>query len=87
MMQAGAGYVIFTMMQRTRYLIAPNDTYDKLTGYKPGEACSTRDLVENLHRSLEKRGGGPDKGCSQVVPASDPFQPTQTKREDSFSRC
>src|SRR5687768_15788363 len=24
----GASYVIFTMMQRTRYLIAPNKTYD-----------------------------------------------------------
>ncbi len=50
----GARYVIFTMMQRTRYLIAPNDTYDKLTGYKPGEACSERDLVMDLIESLEK---------------------------------
>jgi hypothetical protein len=54
--QTGASYVFFTMMQRTRYLIAPNATYDKLTGYKPGEACSTRDLVEELYRSLNKRG-------------------------------
>ena len=52
----GARYVIFTMMQRTRYLIAPNATYDKMTGYKPGEACSTRDLVEDLYQSLNKRG-------------------------------
>ena len=54
--QTGAKYVYFTMMQRTRYLIAPNATYDKLTGYKPGEACSTRDLVEDLYQSLNKRG-------------------------------
>jgi hypothetical protein len=54
--QTGAHYVFFTMMQRTRYLIAPNATYDKLTGYKPGEACSTRDLVEDLYKSLHKRG-------------------------------
>ena len=54
--ETGAPYVFFTMMQRTRYLIAPNATYDKLTGYRPGEACSTRDLVLDLHRSLEKRG-------------------------------
>jgi hypothetical protein len=54
--ETGAPYVFFTMMQRTRYLIAPNATYDKLTGYQPGEACSTRDLVLDLHRSLEKRG-------------------------------
>ncbi|WP_138476792.1 alpha-L-fucosidase [Dyadobacter bucti] len=52
----GAAYVIFTMMQRTRYLIAPNKTYDKLTGFKPGEACSKRDLVEDLYKSLNKRG-------------------------------
>jgi hypothetical protein len=44
------------MMQRTRYLIAPNSTYDRLTGYKPGEACSRRDLVLDLIRSLDKRG-------------------------------
>jgi hypothetical protein len=54
--ETGAPYVFFTMMQRTRYLIAPNATYDRLTGYKPGEACSTRDLVADLYRSLEKRG-------------------------------
>src|ERR1017187_2490700 len=30
--ETGAPYVFFTMMQRTRYLIAPNATYDKLTG-------------------------------------------------------
>lgn len=54
MHQAGAGYVIFTMHQITRYLIAPNKTYDTKTGYKPGEACSTRDLVEDLYQSLSK---------------------------------
>jgi hypothetical protein len=54
--ETGTPYVFLTMMQRTRYLIAPNATYDKLTGYQPGEACSTRDLVADLHRSLDKRG-------------------------------
>ena len=53
--ETGAQYVIFTMMQRTRYLIAPNETYNKLTGYKTGEACSTRDLVEDIYQSLNKR--------------------------------
>ena len=55
MHEAGAGYVIFTMMQRSRFLIAPNATFDRLTGYKPGEACATRDLVEELYRALDKR--------------------------------
>jgi len=56
MKEAGAGYVMFTMMQRTRYICAPNETYEKLTGYKRGEATSHRDLVEDLYRSLHKRG-------------------------------
>lgn len=54
--QTGAGYVIFTMQQRTRFLIAPNVTYDRMTGYKPGEACATRDLVEDLYQALNRRG-------------------------------
>lgn len=53
MAEAGAGYVIFTMHQRTRFLIAPNATFDHLTGYRPGEACSTRDLIEDLYRALQ----------------------------------
>ena len=55
MAQAGAGYVIFTMHQRTRFLIAPNATFDRLTGYRPGEACATRDLVEDLYAALQRR--------------------------------
>ena len=56
MREAGAGYVMFTMMQRTRFLIAPNETFDRITGYAPGEACATRDLVSDLHGALAKRG-------------------------------
>jgi hypothetical protein len=55
MEEAGAGYVIFTVMQRSRYMIAPNATYDRLTGYRPGEACSTRDLIEDLYQALNRR--------------------------------
>jgi len=53
--EAGAGYVIFTTHQRTRFLIAPNATFDRITGYRPGEACATRDLIEDLYQSLSKR--------------------------------
>jgi hypothetical protein len=56
MAEAGAGYVIFTMHQRTQHLIAPNATFDRLTGYKPGEACATRDLVEDLYQALHRKG-------------------------------
>jgi Alpha-L-fucosidase/F5/8 type C domain len=55
MAQAGAGYVVFTMHQRTRFLIAPNVTFDRLTGYKPGEACAKRDLVDDLHQALHRK--------------------------------
>lgn len=55
MAEAGAGYVIFTTHQRTRFLIAPNATFDRITGYKPGEACATRDLIEDLYQALHKR--------------------------------
>ena len=55
MSEAGAGYVVFTMHQRTRFLIAPNATFDRLTGYQPGEACATRDLVEDLYQALHAK--------------------------------
>ena len=56
MQEAGAGYVIFTVMQVTRFMIAPNAAYDRISGYAPGEACATRDLIEDLYQSLSKRG-------------------------------
>lgn len=56
MAEAGAGYVIFTVMQISRHMIAPNATFDRITGYKPGEACATRDLIEDLYVSLNRRG-------------------------------
>lgn len=77
MQEAGAGYVIFTVMQIKRFMIAPNGTFDRISGYKPGEACSTRDLVEDLHRSLSRRkiplmlywtGDGP-RGDAKAGPA------------------
>ena len=55
MSEAGAGYVMFTMHQRTRFLIAPNATFDRLAGYQPGEACATRDLVEDLYQALHRK--------------------------------
>ena len=54
MAEAGAGYVIFTTHQRTRFLIAPNAAFNRITGYKPGEACATRDLIEDLYQALHK---------------------------------
>jgi hypothetical protein len=56
MKEAGAGYVMFTVMQVSRFMIAPNATFDKISGYQPGEACATRDLIEDLYQALSKRG-------------------------------
>ena len=52
--QVGAGYVIFTMHQRTRFLIAPNATFDRLTGYKPGHGCArpTNERQNLMHTAL-----------------------------------
>lgn len=54
--EMGAGYYVITVMQGTKYMIAPNATFDKIAGTKAGEACSTRDLIEDLYQSLSKYG-------------------------------
>ncbi|MBQ7983362.1 MAG: alpha-L-fucosidase, partial [Clostridia bacterium] len=52
----GAGYYFITIMQRSKYMLAPNDTYNRITGYAPGEACPTRDLIADLYESLSRYG-------------------------------
>lgn len=52
--EIGAKYYVITVMQGTKYMIAPNDTFDKIAGTKPGEACSTRDLIMDILKALEK---------------------------------
>lgn len=37
-------------------MIAPNAQYDVYTGYAPGEACATRDLVLDLYDALSPQG-------------------------------
>ncbi|MDR2617962.1 MAG: hypothetical protein LBC62_03735, partial [Treponema sp.] len=54
--EAGAHYLMFTVTQCTRYLCAPNETYDRIIGTKPGEACSTRDLIADLIKALDRYG-------------------------------
>lgn len=49
-----AGWFLFTIMQGTNFLVAPNATYDKIVGTKPGEACAKRDLVLDLYNALQK---------------------------------
>ena len=52
----GAGFYFITVMQGTRWMLAPNATYDRICGTKPGEACSRRDLVMEIADELNSRG-------------------------------
>ena len=54
--ETGAHYLFFTLMQGKRYMCAPNATFDRITGYKPGEACSRRDLIADLLDALSPYG-------------------------------
>lgn len=48
------GWVMFTVMQGKQFMCAPNETFNKITGYKNGEACSSRDLIAEIADELEK---------------------------------
>lgn len=52
----GAHYYFITVMQGLETMIAPNATFDSIAGTKPGEACSTRDLVLDLYDALTPYG-------------------------------
>jgi hypothetical protein len=52
---AGAGYHILTIGQNSGFYLAPNPTYDRLTGIEPSH-CARRDLVSDLAAAMEKRG-------------------------------
>jgi len=52
----GAKYFVLTLGQNSGYFNAPNAIYDKITGYAPGERCSTRDLPLELYKVLQSRG-------------------------------
>lgn len=52
--EIGCGYYIITVMQGTRFLLAPNAAYTKITGIRPGEACCERDLIADIGKALKK---------------------------------
>ena len=52
----GAKYFVLTLGQNSGFMNSPNPVYDRITGYKPGERCSTRDLPLDLHRALNAHG-------------------------------
>ena len=52
--ELGCGFFGITMMQVTQCMLAPNKTYNEITGYKTGEACTERDLILELSDALSK---------------------------------
>ena len=54
--RCGARFYFFTVMQGAPFLCAPNATFDRIAGTKPGEACSLRDIPAELAEALAKRG-------------------------------
>ena len=53
--ETGARYYFITLMQGDNHMLAPNATYDKIVGTKPGEACPNRDLIMELAFALKRR--------------------------------
>ena len=52
--QARVKYFVLTLGQNSGYFNAPNTNYERVTGYRPGERCSTRDLPLEFHRVLSQ---------------------------------
>jgi hypothetical protein len=53
--QTKADYVIFTLGQDSGYQCSPNAAYDRITGYKPGQRTSRRDLPMEIADALARR--------------------------------
>ena len=51
----GFDYLVLTLGQNSGFINSPNATYDSITGYKPGERCSTRDLPLDLYEVLSTK--------------------------------
>lgn len=49
-----AGYYIITVMQGTRFMLAPNKAYSEITGIAPGMACAKRDLIRDIGEALKE---------------------------------
>ena len=52
----GAKYLVLTLGQNSGFMNSPNPTYERLTGYQPGERCSKRDLPVYLYQALQPKG-------------------------------
>jgi hypothetical protein len=50
--EMGVGYFVVTLGQNSGYFNSPNETYERIAGYQPGERCSRRDLPLDLSKAL-----------------------------------
>ena len=69
--EIGAGYYFITLTQGTRFILAPNATYDAIGGTKPGDACASRDIVAELIVALKKYDIDLCLYCLGMGPADD----------------
>lgn len=53
--EMGTRYFVITLGQNSGYFNSPNATYNRFTGYAPGERCSSRDLPLDLCRALQPK--------------------------------
>jgi len=52
----GARWVLFTSGQNSGYYVAPCAYMNSFSGYRPGERCSNRDLLQDMGNALAARG-------------------------------
>jgi hypothetical protein len=52
----GAKYFVLTLGQNSGFMNSPNPTYNRYTGYAPGQRCSKRDLPMDLYKALHPKG-------------------------------
>ncbi len=52
----GARYLLLTLGQNSGWFNAPNATYEKYVGCRPGERCTLRDLPGELSNALADKG-------------------------------
>ena len=94
--ELGCGFMGITMMQVTRLMLAPNEAYNRITGYKPGEACAERDLVIELSDALKKydidlmlyyTGDGPCRDINHIADKAFGFTTTVPVKIDGKWHC
>lgn len=90
-----AGYYFITLQQSSAHLLAPNATFDKIAGTKPGEACAKRDLPMELAVELEKYGidlclyftGDGPSGHKEISKKFDCFTTDEHQRDADEAFC